>query len=186
MTVGRHARVALRRIRPVLHDTVPVIAPLTAVLRHLRPATAQTLPTLGRLNGLLPTVRDGLAGVPALSKSADPALRSTGTAVGADQDIFTGLREYGPDLVFGAVLGVGGTTTAGYDAIGHYARLTPMAGLKGPGGVATVYPPLADSLDGTRTKRLRRCPGSAAPPADDGSSPWQPAPDVCDLSQGTQ
>jgi phospholipid/cholesterol/gamma-HCH transport system substrate-binding protein len=185
-TVSRHARTALRRIRPVLAGTKPVIAPLTAVLRHLRPATAQTLPALRQLNGLLPVMREGFSLLPALSRSADPALRATGEAVGADQDIFKGLREYGPELVFGAVLGVGGTTTAGYDAAGHYARLTPMVGLKGPSGIATAYPPLADSIDGTRTKRLRRCPGNAAPPADDGSSPWEPEPGACDPSQGPQ
>jgi len=62
---------------------------------------------------------------------------------------------------------------------------TPMVGLTAPGGVATLAPTLADSLDGARTKRLNRCPGSAAPPAPDGSSPWRPEPGTCDLSQGT-
>jgi phospholipid/cholesterol/gamma-HCH transport system substrate-binding protein len=168
-TLGR-VDAALREVRPALRELRPVAGPLAAVLRRLAPVARDGVPALRELNALLPALRSAAAGLPALDRAAQPALRSTTRVLRSSLPVFTGLRQYAPDALHGLVLGVGGTTASGYDANGHYARISPLTEVPDPSGVALKL----------QTGNDARCPGGAADPAPDGSTPWIPDASLCD------
>jgi phospholipid/cholesterol/gamma-HCH transport system substrate-binding protein len=161
---------ALVQLRPALRELRPVAGPLATVLRRLAPTAQEAAPALRKLNALLPALRKAAAGLPALDRAAQPALGETVKAVRRSMPTFEGLRVYGPDVVHGALIGLGGPTSASYDATGHFARYSGM-----------VTP---RSVELSQQGRLQRCPGAAADPAPDGSTPWDPVPGLCKPEQG--
>jgi phospholipid/cholesterol/gamma-HCH transport system substrate-binding protein len=165
----REAQKTLRLTRTTLTSVRPVLRLLPPVGRDLRPAVAQ-------LRGLLPALRKGQLGVPALDRAARPALASTTTALNSAQPIATGLRPYAPDIIAGLFNGFTGTTAGYYDANGHYARVPLITGLgSASGALANV-----GKTQGLRTGNTARCPGGAVEPAGDKSNPYIPDPSLCD------
>jgi phospholipid/cholesterol/gamma-HCH transport system substrate-binding protein len=176
------ARSALIALRPDLREIPPVGQPLTDVLRHLAPAAAGLRPVAERVRGLLPSLNTSLTGLAPLQPVANSALNATTSALKDSMHVFTGLREYGADLAIGVFAGLGGISTAPYDAVGHYLRVEAMASSQASSssllqvllGQQKSFP----GLSGLRTA-IAPCPGGAAPPAPDRSNPWIPDPSTC-------
>jgi phospholipid/cholesterol/gamma-HCH transport system substrate-binding protein len=169
---------ALAQVRPALREARPVAGPAAALLRAL-PPTARTLtPVIDQIEAMVPAVRATARGLPPLSRQALPAIQSTTTTLQRALPIFTGLREYGPDLVTGLAAGTS-ASAAVYDANGHMVRMA----LSEPGNEG-LFSPLtklqAGNLRGQRTGLDARCPGGAYPPAADKSNPYIPDPGLCD------
>jgi hypothetical protein len=102
-----------------------------------------------------------------LQATALPALSSTSSTLRRALPVFAGLRPYAPDIVGGLFNALAGSSSAYYDANGHYVR----AALN-----AAINPSAAKSI---RRGLTARCPGAAAEPADDGSNPWFDDPSIC-------
>ncbi|HVS29070.1 MAG TPA: MlaD family protein [Solirubrobacteraceae bacterium] len=174
-------RGALSVVNPALREAQPTARPLVRVLRGLGPVSRRLTPVVADVRTLLPSLKQGLEGLPPLADVALPALRSTTRTVGDALPVFTGLRPYAPDLIAGFINGFNGTQAGYYDANGHYARILAMGG----GGTAAgaVSPPLSLNVPGLanfRTGITARCPGGAVEPGPDGSNPWIPDPTLCD------
>ncbi len=183
-TFGR-LRSALPAVRADLRLTPDAAQPLTRTLRALDPAARQALPLVEQTRALLPDLNRSLAGFKPLAKAAEPALLSAGQALSGSIPILEALRVYTPDLILGVFGGLGGVASSSYDKLGHYGRLL-LAGsssgtLSGLGRLVNIPDPPGFEL---HTGNTAPCPGSAAPPAPDGSNPWVPDPDLCDPSQG--
>jgi phospholipid/cholesterol/gamma-HCH transport system substrate-binding protein len=178
----RLARTALVALAPDLRELPAAVHPLAPFLSRLAPTAARLAPVLDQLDGLLPSLNAALAGLPSLRPVADNALGSTATALKDAMHIFKGLREYGADLAIGVFAGLGGISSAPYDAIGHYLRIELMLSPQtNTGGLLqTLLGPLKliPGLSGQRTA-IAPCPGGAAPPAPDNSNPWIPDPSLC-------
>jgi phospholipid/cholesterol/gamma-HCH transport system substrate-binding protein len=170
---------ALAQVNPALREAQPSAAPLAKLLRQLPATTRAATPVLRDTADLLPPLNKGLRGLPALARVAVPALTSTTRAVGDALPIFAGLRPYGPDLVNGLLRGVAGDTTFGYDANGHFVRVTPLVSALGGSGLLSLPGVTPSSLSGLRTGATARCPGGAVEPAPDNSNPWIVDPALC-------
>jgi phospholipid/cholesterol/gamma-HCH transport system substrate-binding protein len=160
------------------------VAPrLTELIQRFVPTARRLEPVVRDLRGVLPELREGVAGIPALERDSVPALQSTTVTLRDAMPVFQGLRPYAPDLISGLFNGFGGATGGYYDANGHFARIfleasptvgTPLTGL---------FPPGIPGLSGLRTGLHSRCPGAAAEPHPDGSNPWIPDASLCDPGQ---
>jgi phospholipid/cholesterol/gamma-HCH transport system substrate-binding protein len=176
----------LRRTLPTVaaafKTALPDAKPLVGLLRRVTPATNDLLPTLADLRAQLPDLRTTLAGLPQVAAFGVPALQSATTAIRGLTPIFTGLRPYTLDWMAGAVTLIGSVQYAYYDALGHYARETILGGQESLTGLASLIPQIhvpSPTAPVYRTGLLARCPGSAAAPAPDHSSPWIPDPKIC-------
>jgi phospholipid/cholesterol/gamma-HCH transport system substrate-binding protein len=97
------------------------------------------------------------------------------------------IRPYTPEIT--GWLRDFGSSSANYDANGHYARIQPTFNAfqftdNPAGGVLTPLDP-NQRFDGYITNQLRRCPGSASQTPPDGSAPWRDVSGTldCDPSQ---
>ncbi len=89
---------------------------------------------------------------------------------------------YAPDLA--GTLRTFGQSGAYYDGNGGYARVSPVLPSFSLAENNTLVPTSADqALANLRTEQLRRCPGGATQPAEDGSSPFADSELTCDPSQ---
>lgn len=143
------------RLRGLLDEATPVSAQL---------ASAFSKP--GPNNDLTNFAED----VPGLYKSLQTASPDNVKALNESVPITNFFGPYAPDLIglfrtFGQV--------AGYrDANGQYVRVSPnFADFKLEGEKLKPVTP-EQGLEGLKTKQLRRCPGAATQPAEDGSSPF--------------
>jgi phospholipid/cholesterol/gamma-HCH transport system substrate-binding protein len=175
-------RSALVALRPDLVAIPRAAAPLALVLQRLAPASARLLPVVDQLDRLLPSLDATLTGLGPLEPVAVGALSATTTALSDSMHIFQGLREYGSDLAIGVFAGLGGISTAPYDAVGHYLRVEAMASPQAStGGLLALllgHLNLIPGFSGVRAT-IAPCPGGAAAPAPDGSNPWVPDPSLC-------
>ncbi|WP_320668723.1 MlaD family protein [Patulibacter defluvii] len=178
--------VTTARLRPALRLVPAAAAPLGQVARALPPTLARATPVVGRLRRDLPAVRRTLLALPALRPSAVEALGRTRTALAAATPILRGVRYYGSDFILGVLNGLAGVAVGNYNELGHYARLEFVQNVQTllGGALSSLVPALTGGgLLGpinVRTHLDARCPGSTAPPAPDGSSPWVPDPSICD------
>jgi phospholipid/cholesterol/gamma-HCH transport system substrate-binding protein len=153
----------LRELRPLVRDAKPTIADLSTLVR--RP---------GADNDLVEATRK----LPGFQRIASPAFSSGTGALKKSQPVLEFARPYIPELVgWFRDFGVG---AANYDANGHYARIQPIFNAFQledlPAGPAQLVPlPVAQRLDGLQTGMLKRCPGTASQPAEDGSAPYRDA-----------
>jgi phospholipid/cholesterol/gamma-HCH transport system substrate-binding protein len=151
----------LRELRPLVHDARPTIADLSTLLR--RPGTD---------NDLVEATQK----LPGFQRVASPALKNGTGALKRSQPVLEFIRPYIPELVgWFRDFGVGG---ANYDANGHYARIQPIFNAfqfnDQPAQPPQLVPlPVSQRLAGLQTGMLRRCPGSASQPAQDGSAPYR-------------
>lgn len=180
----RRTAVAVDAVRPALRAAVPAAQPIDNLLGELTPTLEHASPVLQRLNRQLPDLRAALAGLKALQGPGVDALRALSPAVHELQPMLRGLRYYAPDFLLGVTNGLAGLLASNYNSGGHYARLSfvqftqnTLSGL--PSALLTKFPLVPGLLD-LRTRLLAPCPGSAEPPAPDGSNPWIPEKGLCD------
>ncbi|WP_205695494.1 MlaD family protein [Conexibacter sp. SYSU D00693] len=179
LAVGRrtldHARTAVDRLRPSLRLVPDTAKALDRFAGDVRPALRQGAPVAEELRSQLPGVRRTLAGLEPLAERAVPALEQAGKGMEGLEPIFRGLRIYAPDFVLGIVNGLAGVAASNYTRLGHYARLefiqNPQTTIGGAFAKLLNNGPLIPGITDVRTGLTRRCPGAAAPPAKDGSSP---------------
>jgi phospholipid/cholesterol/gamma-HCH transport system substrate-binding protein len=157
----------LSLVRPALREARPVAPQLTRVLRRLVPTARDAAPLLAQLRALLPSARSALAGLPQLAATALPALDSTSSTLRKAQPVFAGLRPYAPDIVGGLFNALAGSSSAYYDANGHYVRAALNAAIN------------LGARKSIRRGLTARCPGGAAESADDRSNPWIDDPSIC-------
>jgi phospholipid/cholesterol/gamma-HCH transport system substrate-binding protein len=127
--------------------------------------------------------------LPGLRRVALPAFRSGQRALRRSTPVLEFIRPYTPDLV--GWFRDFGFTTAGYDANGHYARIQPIFNAfsftdNPAGGVLTPQSP-STRLTALGNRFVKRCPGTAIQPQEDGSNPYldegRLGPEDCDPSQ---
>ncbi len=182
----REVRRTLDLVRPALREARPVAPRLATTLRRFAPVAKAARPVVADLSALTAPLRRALTGLPALESAGVPALRSTATAVAAAQPIFEGLRPYALDILHGLIIGPG--NAAGYyDANGSYLRVAGIGSLSG--SAAGLLSRLPDGLsppplDHEQTGVTARCPGAAADPTRDGSSPFVPPGTSCRRERG--
>ncbi|PTL59944.1 MlaD family protein [Paraconexibacter algicola] len=175
------ARPALRAAPSAARAAEETLRALPTTLRAVRGPAAE-------LEAQIPDLRASFAAMPRQLPAIRTAIARTGTASAALQPIVRGLRIYGTDLVLGIFNGLAGLATGNQNATGGYVRLqftqNPQTLLGGQLGSLLSQQPLVPGLFSTKYKQKRRCPGTGAPPARDGSSPYIPDPTLCDPSQG--
>ena len=176
------------RLTPTLRRVPAAAAPLQTFLRTTTRSLAAVDPVLDSLSAQLPDLGNVLRQLAATGPSLSSMLRSVaGTLADADP-ILAGTRVYTPDFLLGIFNGFAGLATGNYTRVGHYARLefvqSPQTFLGGSLGGFLPGRPLVPGLFDVRTHLVNRCPGSMAPPAPDGSSPWN-LPGLCDPTHGT-
>ncbi len=199
-TTLRRANTTFVNLRATLDDldvlvaeSKPATRELAPFLRELRPLVADARPTIRDLRTLVRRPGDdndlveATRKLPALQQVATPAFDSGRGALVKLQPVLEFLRPYTPELA--GWLRDFGQSSSNYDANGHYARIQPIFNAfdfddDPAGGVLTPIPP-SQRLEGLETNQLRRCPGAASQPAQDGSAPWRDASGNldCDPSQ---
>jgi phospholipid/cholesterol/gamma-HCH transport system substrate-binding protein len=183
-SVLRDTDYALGVLDPALRALQPVATPAAKLIRQLLPVTREALPTVTALRALVPRARSALHALIPVARAAVPALISITRGIGPLLPVVAGLRPFMPDLIGGFFDGVAANVAGGYDANGHYERVTPTAGQGG--GLTGLLPPLGPvPVLSPRTGLTDRCPGGATQPAPDGSNPFVPPdePGICDPKQ---
>jgi phospholipid/cholesterol/gamma-HCH transport system substrate-binding protein len=160
--------------KPATKDLARFLAELRPLVSDARP-TIRDLRTLVRKNGKGNDLTDLLNQTPALEKAAKPTFADTIAALQKSTPVLKFIRPYTPDFV--GWLRDFGQGAANYDANGHFARIQPIFNAYSftdnpAGGVLTPIPP-DQRLAGLQTGVVKRCPGAASQPAQDGSAPWQ-------------
>lgn len=179
-TMRRIRTRTLPRVDPVLRGARPTIKPLAELLRLMGPTLKEVQPTLTSIRRLLPQSRRALAPLPKVARAASPAIASTTKALKSSRPLLSGLRPYTPEFVAGFFSGFGGSTSASYDANGHYARINLESA---PNSLTGLLPrPSGGSLGGLRVGLDARCPGAAEEPAPDGSNPFATGPGAAGAS----
>jgi len=186
-TTLRRANTTFVNLRATLDDldvlvaeSKPATRDLAPFLRELRPLVAAARPTIRDLRTLVrrPGADNDLVEatrkMPALQRAATPAFRSGRQALVRAQPVLEFARPYTPDFV--GWLRDFGQGAANYDANGHFARIQPIFNAfqfadNPAGGLLTPIPP-ANRMDGAETGVIRRCPGAATQPPEDGSAPF--------------
>ena len=173
-------RSTLDDVDVLVEESKPATRRLAPFLRALRPLVEESQPTVRDLRTLIDRpgpdndLLEATRKLPGLERVSDPASRNGIQALRRTMPVLEFARPYTPDLV--GVLRDFSQTTAAYDANGHYARVQPIFNAFSfqddeNGGKLTPVP--ADRrFDQLQKSILRRCPGSATQPPDDGSAPF--------------
>jgi phospholipid/cholesterol/gamma-HCH transport system substrate-binding protein len=170
----------LKAINPALRDLQPVAPRLGSLLRVVVPTARNAIPTIAGVQSLVPSAKRALTALPAVVRSAIPAVQSLTRALKPITPILAGLRPYTPDVVAGFFTGVGGGDGGNYDANGGYLKtmLSVQAGGGTLTGVVNVLGTLLGTLTGAVTPvgngntNIAPCPGGGGPPAPDNTNPW--------------
>ncbi|HEX8204522.1 MAG TPA: hypothetical protein VF587_00535, partial [Solirubrobacteraceae bacterium] len=158
---------ATRRLAPFFRELRPLVRDLRPTIRDLRLAITRKGPN----NDLLELTRKA----PRLQQVAAPSLRNTTAAIRQSLPVLDFARPYLPELT--GWFRDFGQAGAGYDANGHFGRISPLFNTfqfrdDAAGGTLVPQSP-DDRLTGLQTGMIRRCPGGASQPAPDGSAPFQ-------------
>lgn len=178
-------------LRPALREVPPAQPQLRRILRRLPRGLDSAAPALDETAALLRPARTALSGFRKLEKPMNDALRLTSDGLGKATPVLEGLRFFGSDLLLGVVNGLTGLAGGPYNQQGHYikASFVQNAQTIGSGVIGGFLPSLtgetgiAPGLFNAVIGQTKRCPGSGAPPAPDGSSPWYPKEGICDPLQ---
>ncbi len=155
--------------KPNFKQLAPFLAALRGLFKEGTPVTAQLASAFSK-SGPNNDLTDFVRAAPGLYKSLQTASPEAVKALDQSVPITNFFGPYSPDLIglfrtFGSL--------AGYrDATGQYERVSPnFADFKYEGEKLKPTTP-EGGLEGLITKQLRRCPGAATQPAEDGSSPF--------------
>ncbi|MHB8695164.1 MAG: MlaD family protein [Solirubrobacteraceae bacterium] len=177
-------------LRPALKTVPAAAAPLSTFLQNVDATLPATVPVVSSVQALLPHLRASLTGLTPTARIAVPALSSAARALRVSRTVVQDFRYYSSDLILGVVYGLAGVAGGNYDEWGHYPRLEftepyqrAFGGTAAPLSQLLLTHPLAANVFSLRTRLFKRCPGGNAPPAPDGSSPWNPTNGLCDPSQ---
>jgi phospholipid/cholesterol/gamma-HCH transport system substrate-binding protein len=196
----RRANTTFVNLRSTLDDldvlvaeSKPATRELARLLRELRPLVADARPTVRDLRRMVDRegpnndLVDATRKLPGLQRVASPSITASTRALQRVQPVLEFARPYTPDLV--GWFRDFGQGAANYDANGHFARIQPIFNAfqftdNPAGGVLTPQDPSA-RFDGVQTGILKRCPGAAIQPQEDGSNPWRDSSGNldCDPSQ---
>jgi phospholipid/cholesterol/gamma-HCH transport system substrate-binding protein len=179
-------RPLLRRAEPLLQSLRPVAPRLSGVLRETSPLLRDVPPLLADARRTVPSLGRGLDALPGLARSAVPAVQQTTAALDDAEGIVDEARPYTPDVIGTLTSFYSGKAAGGYDANGHYTRislnvsndtipeeLVPAPLSDGLGGLVDLLGPVTGTNLSTPQERvLRRCPGGTTQTATDGSNPW--------------
>lgn len=148
---------------------------LAPLFRDLKPLIDNSEPTLSYLRKMVKQggknndFTDIFATQPGLTKQAKTAFPNSVSAMQTGQIVLQFLRPYTPELT--AWFSHFGQISANFDANGHYVRVsTVTAPFDLSGG--TLTPNNDASLAQFPRTNTNRCPGSAAQPSSDASSPF--------------
>ncbi len=166
----------LDALDPLVAASKPAIRRLEPFSADLRALVGASTPTIGHLDALIRNPNGSgdlttlLRSTPALARIAGPAFQHMIAQMNASQSQLDTFREYTPDVV--AALTNLGQVGGYYDANGHYSRTQPIFNAFALNGFNQLVPkPPSQRYDGLQVVH-GRCPGGAAQPAPDGSSPW--------------
>jgi phospholipid/cholesterol/gamma-HCH transport system substrate-binding protein len=186
-------RAALNDLDELVDESKPATKDLARFMRELRPLVQNAQPTVRNLQQAVRRAGEDNDLVeltnltPRLQQVASPSLKNTSRALENSVDVLDFARPYSADLV--GWLRDFGAAAANYDANGHYARVAPVTGTfdftdDANGGTLTPQNPNTrlQGSDLLRNSRLKRCPGTASQPADDGSAPFRDDDLDCDAS----
>lgn len=164
-------RAALDDLDPLIADTKAVMPELAPFLRRVRPVVADSVPVFRSLGlalnapGDANDLSDALALAPRAEREAARAVQPTLTALRDSIDIIAFARPYSPDFL--SVVGKLGAAAGYYDFNGHYIRAQPAGGNIFNYNEATgaLEPtPLANQFDAFQELGYglrERCPGGA-------------------------
>ena len=187
-TTLRRANTTFVNLRATLDDldvlvaeSKPATKDLAPFLRELRPLVADARPTirdlrrLVRRNGADNDLVEATRKMPKLQRVATPAFDNGRQALVKLQPVLEFVRPYTPDIT-GWIRDFG-QGASNYDANGHFARIQPIFNAfsftdNPAGGILSPIPD-ANRLDGLQTGNIKRCPGAATQPPQDGSAPYR-------------
>ena len=182
----RRTRSTMVALRPALRAVPAAAGPLRALLARSVPALTTSRPVVDELQRQLPDVDRALNGLVRVERPTVAAIRSLGPAMKAARPLLEGLRYYGTDMVVGLLGSLVARTTAEYNHLGHYVKVnyiqSPQTTVQGQLSQLLSRVDLLGVLKAA-TVTTRRCPGGSAPPAPDGSSPWDLGPRLCTHAQ---
>jgi phospholipid/cholesterol/gamma-HCH transport system substrate-binding protein len=157
---------ATRRLAPFLRELRPLVADARPTVRDLRRLVSRR----GADNDLVDATRK----LPRLAEVASPAFDDAREALQRSQPVLEFARPYTPELV--GWFRDFGQGASNYDANGHFARIQPIFNAfsftDNPAGGVLRPIPDANRMDGLQTGYIRRCPGAATQPPQDGSAPF--------------
>jgi phospholipid/cholesterol/gamma-HCH transport system substrate-binding protein len=174
-------RATLDDLDELTDESLPATKRLAPFFRALRPFVEDARPTIRDLRQLV--TRPGgnndlielLGKAPRLADLSEKTFPNTIEALRESTPVLRFIRPYTPDLM-GWIrdFGAGG---ANYDANGHYARIQPIFNAfqftdTPAGGVLTPRPD-DERVSSIQAGNLRRCPGTASQPPEDGSAPFR-------------
>jgi phospholipid/cholesterol/gamma-HCH transport system substrate-binding protein len=164
----------LRKLVDVSKTNTRRLAPFFAALRSLVEASTPVVGKFGEAierPGRGNDLTEAALALPALASTLKSASPHSVRALEESLPVTALFGPYTPDLE--GLIRDFGQADAYYDAAGHYARVSglfPDFALGENNTLKPVNPQQA--LQGLKTGQLRRCPGAATQPAEDGSSPF--------------
>ena len=186
-TTLRRANTTFVNLRSTLGDldvlvdeSKPATRELAPFLRELRPLVTSARPTISDLRRLIrqPGSNNDLIELlrktPRLQAAAGPAFASGTEAIRKTTPVLDFVRPYVPELV--GWFRDFGQGTSNYDANGHFARIQPIFNQFNLNAQTNTLTPQGSGdsrLGGYALGLLRRCPGTAAAPPEDGSAPYR-------------
>jgi phospholipid/cholesterol/gamma-HCH transport system substrate-binding protein len=169
----------VRATRPATGDLAPFARELTGLLERGTPVLRDLRLALDRPRS--PALVDATRLLPDFDRALVPAARHGIPALRELAPMLRTIRPYAPD-VGGALRGFG-QAGAFYDANGHYARVVANFN-RFRVDESGALRPNESGLGTLQPAGPRRCPGSAAAPAADGSTPFADSPPIlCELSE---
>jgi phospholipid/cholesterol/gamma-HCH transport system substrate-binding protein len=164
-------------LKQLVDTSRPTTKSLTTLLERLRPLLNTATPAVHNFNeafnrpGPNNDLTDLIRALPALARTLTTSAPASVTALQESIPITAFFGPYSPDLT--ATLRTFGQAGSYYDANGHYARLAPVFPSFKLGENNNLSPASPqEGLANLKSGQLRRCPGAAAHPSSDGSSPF--------------
>jgi phospholipid/cholesterol/gamma-HCH transport system substrate-binding protein len=164
------AKPATKNLAPFLAELGPVLAKAVPVFRNLRLSAAR--------EGFANDTAELLAALPDVQQRSSHAFPHAEQSIAAFQPNLNFARAYTPDIFNG--FGRLGEITGYYDGNGHYARVRlsnlNIFSYESNGELKPIPPSKQFEVFGSSAHVRRPCPGGAAQPAADGSSPFTEPP----------
>jgi phospholipid/cholesterol/gamma-HCH transport system substrate-binding protein len=164
-------RAALDDLDPLIADTKAVMPELAPFLRRLQPVVSDSVPVFRNLGlafntpGAANDLNDAFALAPAAQSAASKSVQPTLEALADSRHLISFFRPYSADLL--SIVGKLGAAAGYYDFSGHYVRTQPAGGnLFAYADGTGLLTPLSQKLQYTPFQATglgltERCPGAA-------------------------